>query len=198
MTTTNSNNDRKEGDATMTDASGRPMFDSAGNPRMNIPGEASNPPAGETSTTPTIPTPRKQKDLKQYILDRCVPEPNSGCWLWIPYSQPKGYGICSVNGKMMLAHRVSYEAFKEPLKDGHFICHKCDTPACVNPEHLFQGTPADNLNDAYQKERKGKLTHAQRVEARAMRASGISYSNVAKVFGVDRTAIMWMIKHEIY
>lgn len=76
-----------------------------------------------------------------------IPEPNSGCWLWLGYSS-KGYGRISLGGrggKMVNATRVSLRLAGRNVADDAFILHECDTPACVNPDHLTPGTQAKNL-----------------------------------------------------
>ena len=81
-----------------------------------------------------------------------IPEPNSGCWLWIG-SQRRGYGLIWDAGKQWLAHRVSWVIHSGAIPDGMHVLHKCDTPPCVNPQHLFLGTHAQNMAD---RDRKGR------------------------------------------
>lgn len=77
-------------------------------------------------------------------------EPNTGCWLWDGnFFQGKDYG--RFRGKR--AHRISYEYHKGIIPEGLLVCHKCDTPACVNPDHLWLGTSYDNHTD---RENKGR------------------------------------------
>lgn len=64
-----------------------------------------------------------------------------------------GYGAVSVNGKRMLAHRAAWEKINGPIQDGLFVLHRCDTPACINPKHLFLGTAKDNAQDMLKKGR---------------------------------------------
>ena len=85
---------------------------------------------------------------------RVYPEPNSGCWLWDGAAGHHGYGQMRVHGRAVYAHRLSYELHNGPITGGLHVCHRCDVPGCVNPAHLFLGTPKDNCDD---KIRKGRM-----------------------------------------
>jgi HNH endonuclease len=79
----------------------------------------------------------------------CVPEPNSGCWLWADEMDSRNqYGIFRVGGIPFGAHRIAFELYKGQIPAGLQICHSCDVMACVNPEHLWLGTKEDNALDA--------------------------------------------------
>lgn len=115
----------------------------------------------------------------------------AGCWLWIgstnrPREAGFAYGQFRYMGRMRLAHRVSLmlEGFKIP--PGMFVCHRCDTPLCVNPAHLFVGTQSDNMQDCLQKGRQGRC-YGDEHWSRKMperRARGVGHGS-AKLSNVD-------------
>lgn len=75
------------------------------------------------------------------------------CWIWQGSFFLSGYGRLGINNKSYRVHRISYYLCYGEISSGNLICHRCDTPACVNPEHLFQGTARDNANDRDKKNR---------------------------------------------
>jgi hypothetical protein len=94
------------------------------------------------------------------LEDRFWPnvQKTSGCWNWIGAEQSKGrgYGTIGKDGKTLRAHRVSWEMHNGPIPEGLIVCHKCDNPKCVRPEHLFLGTHSDNVADKVAKGRQSK------------------------------------------
>lgn len=91
-------------------------------------------------------------------FDEKVRIATTGCWEWIAYRNPCGYGQFGVNGKLMLAHRFSWSHHKGEIPNKMCVLHRCDNPACVNPDHLFLGTMNDNMQDMIAKGRDRKAT----------------------------------------
>lgn len=92
--------------------------------------------------------------LQERFSDKFIPEPNSGCWLWTAAATKQGYGVFNMDGSGIGAHRASWIMENGDIPDGLCVCHKCDVPSCVNPEHLFLGTYKENTQDMIRKGRR--------------------------------------------
>lgn len=99
--------------------------------------------------------------LLERLLASTIPEPNTGCALWLGHVNERGYGQTHVQGKVMKAHRAAWIAVNGPLAEGLCVLHRCDQPSCVRPDHLFVGTQAENVHDCIAKGRRmsDRTTH---------------------------------------
>lgn len=99
---------------------------------------------GPNRPIPYIPT--------DTLLSNAIPEPNSGCFLWLGAMNSNGYGLARIDRAMYLAHRLMWTGLHgDP--GNLLVLHRCDTPACINPAHLFIGTQTDNMTDCTAKGR---------------------------------------------
>lgn len=90
-------------------------------------------------------------ELKEKLENNIFYSP-CGCWIWTGAITERGYGVIRNGNKFIRSHRASYMIYKgDP--NNLFVCHTCDVPSCVNPDHLFLGTCQDNIND---RDRKGR------------------------------------------
>lgn len=101
-------------------------------------------------------------ELRERFNQKWMPVTESGCWLWIASKNARGYGQIQVHKRRdpekkrrgpELAHRLSWRLNRCEIPPETHVLHKCDTPACVNPDHLFLGTDKDNVADMIQKGR---------------------------------------------
>jgi hypothetical protein len=164
---------------------------------------------------------RQKKDIKERLLSNMQPDAN-GCWICTLSPRDKNEHPSSqhrqiwVDGKTLYAHVVSYKTFVGELPlDKPLVLHHCDVPACINPEHLYPGTPQDNFNDMKTRNRakravKGiqprgeqseaaKLTNAQANEIRELYKQGkYSLRKIGKQYGICAMTVQRIIKNKRY
>jgi hypothetical protein len=131
----------------------------------------------------------RYKSVSDQLQAQSIPEPNSGCFLWVGTVSQFGYGTATANGRTgQKVHRLAYEAAHGPIPNGMHVLHRCDVRCCVNPDHLFLGTNADNVADKMAKGRyrgaKPKLTPEQ---ALALRSFNGTSRAAAKHFGISKS-----------
>jgi len=143
-----------------------------------------------------------ERAIRRFLAKIDAPSPLA-CWLWTGLKNRKGYGRLFVCGRNLASHRMAYEMFVGPIPAGLWVCHSCDVPSCVNPSHLWLGTPAENEADKFSKCREArgarhgnaKLTECDVREIRSRYVRGSSTSGqyaLAKHFGVGHSSI-WRI-----
>lgn len=132
-----------------------------------------------------------------------IPEPNSGCWLWIGAGNGRYGSLAGEDGRTTEpAHRISWKLFNGHLSKGINVLHRCDVTWCVNPDHLFLGTQADNVADMCRKGRHHKLcgedmpwSKLTESVVRLIHDDSRSYSVIAKHYGIS-PGMAWFIKKE--
>jgi hypothetical protein len=142
----------------------------------------------------------------------------SGCWLWLGGKHKTGYGHYRFNGKIQTAHRVMWLKTFGEIPAGMCVCHKCDNPQCINPDHLFLGAHLDNMLDRDKKGRTNikpaqvanKLLNLNDVESirciwqekgnknRGNKKSegSVTYSDLGKEYGVTRHTIFSIVHNK--
>lgn len=133
-----------------------------------------------------------------------------GCKIWNGSLQKDGYGQLNYQSKGWLAHRLSWTLTNGPIPEGMCVCHSCDNPPCINPEHLFLGTNSENMADmkakgrrknvnAGEKNGRAKLTWEDVTEIRrAYAAKEVNQLQLAKKFPISQTSISLLLKNKIW
>lgn len=147
----------------------------------------------------------KQGEI-DHFMSKVHPVPIAGCWIYVGSSgNTFGHQHHRHDGKRTSAHRFAYQLFVGPIGD-QYVLHRCDVPSCVNPDHLFLGTQADNMIDKAAKGRchsmpnerhpMHKLTDEDVVEIRKARREGQTQDAIARRFNVARSCISLIVNHK--
>ena len=121
------------------------------------------------------------------------------CWIWTGATSAKGYGEIKIpkTRRQIPAHRLSYVIHRGQIPEGKCVLHRCDTPGCVNPAHLFIGTKLDNSLDMVSKmrhcygERQGshKLTEKEVLDIHRLLKLGVKQTEIAAMFGIQQMQV---------
>lgn len=153
----------------------------------------------------------RRRVLRERLTAKSMPEPNSGCWIWLGATKADGYGHVWDGLRFRTAHNLSYEVFVGPIPAGHVVRHLvCDVPCCINPDHLATGTARDNVHDCISKgrDRRGRFPgelnpHAKLsiADVAAIRAAPRPYGyriTLAKLYGVQPNQISKIVAGEVW
>jgi len=152
-----------------------------------------------------------REDHLQRFLRHSIPEPTSGCWLWSGPVDGGGYGVFTRHGHPSdKAHRVSWRVHRGDIPGGSKVLHKCDVRCCVNPEHLFLGTQADNVADMVAKGRHkpapprfglanpmAKFSTEQVAKARALASDGLTQRAIAAAMGMSPMTVSRIMRGQM-
>lgn len=156
-----------------------------------------------------IPLRRRSRPLEERFWEKV--HKTDACWIWIAGVNRHGYGKFGRGGDKgptVGAHRISWEITAGPVPEGLFVCHTCDMPPCVNPEHLYLGTPQENSGDMVARGRHPRdvayafaESHGNRrldldkvAEIRSLAAGGLSSVQIAKRFSVSDVSINRIVR----
>lgn len=133
---------------------------------------------------------------------------DNDCWEWLACKDKDGYGKFHSEGKEIRAHIYSWELHNgQKRSPGMFVCHKCDNPSCVNPDHLFLGTTQDNTKDMILKNRQAKGERAGNVKlnpeivlrVRELREKhGMVYRKIAEITNVSEPSVTAICKRRVW
>lgn len=140
-------------------------------------------------------TEQERVKLAQELIESS--EQQDECRVWVKRRHAKGYGEKTFNGVKDRVHRFAFAVFHGDFDDAWQVCHTCDNPPCINPNHLFLGTHDDNHADKVNKGRQAqgsnhgiaKLTEADIPEIFRLRKDGLLHREIADKFGVTRSRI---------
>ena len=156
---------------------------------------------------------KKPRPLHDRLLEKIVCDIETRCWEFQGALDVKGYGeirgdaVSAQFPRKMKAHRAAYQVFVGDIPEGMFVCHKCDNPRCCNPEHLFPGTPRDNVQDMLAKGRshdRTKLKSNARLgwedvrEIRRLSANGLNNAELGHKYGVTRSNIGYIVRRKTW
>lgn len=144
---------------------------------------------------------------KNKFLDRVKENKKTGCFVWKGTLDKDGYGRFVLSHRREIrAHRYSFIIYNGEIPKGLFVCHSCDNPSCVNPDHLWLGTALQNNRDAWKKGRRiilkgeshgmAKLNNNNVKEIRSLYKEKFTQKQIAKKYKVSREMIGRIVRNE--
>jgi len=146
------------------------------------------------------------KPMVEMLAERSKLNPDNGCIEWMNSRGRGGYGLFELNGKMHMAHKLSYQTHIGPVPDGLFVLHSCDNARCINPDHLHIGTHEDNMREMVERNRSvrgekhalSKLTTESVLRIVEGIKSGMTTIELASEFNICRTTVSSIMQGTIW
>jgi hypothetical protein len=135
--------------------------------------------------------------------EHCNKDAETGCWVWQRSYRGNGYAQLTLSGRRQVAgHRAAWSAYRGAIPQGMYVCHRCDNPACCNPDHLFLGTAKENTRDCMSKGRlrPGKAGGARKLSGEqiamipALRAIGMLQREIGAALGVSQVRVSQVLR----
>ena len=148
-----------------------------------------------------------QFTIRSFLDEWTCPEPNSGCYLWTRSVDSYGYGHVQYNGRLVLAHRLSWELANGISPGKAHVLHSCDTPPCCNPMHLALGSHLENMRDALAKGRAARLAGSANGRAiltpssvnqirETYRNGELRQKDIAALYGIGQSHVSRIVREE--
>ncbi len=138
------------------------------------------------------------RPLKERFEEKYIACPMSGCWLWTASLNSWGYGNMRGLDRVERSHRIAWQLYRGEIPLDLQVCHKCDVPSCVNPDHLYLGTQKQNMRDVSKRDRHPKTLLTEAEIKRVFELSHeIPQAEIANLYGVDARYI-WAVLNKKY